>query len=101
MMLDYVITVVSAGWLTLEVALLSLFFAVLLGLFGAICKLSANRLLAGAADAYTSVIRGIPDLVMMLLIFYIFTTADSFTARGKDFRSAGFGSDDRSSSRDR
>ena len=70
MMLDYVITVVSAGWVTLEVALLSLFFAVLLGLFGAICKLSANRLLAGAAEAYTSVIRGIPDLVMMLLIFY-------------------------------
>ena len=70
MMLDYVITVVSAGWVTLEVALLSLFFAVLLGLLGAICKLSANRLLAGAAEAYTSVIRGIPDLVMMLLIFY-------------------------------
>lgn len=70
MMLDYMITVVSAGWLTLEVALLSLFFAVLLGLLGAICKLSANRLLAGAAEAYTSVIRGIPDLVMMLLIFY-------------------------------
>ena len=38
MMLDYVITVVSAGWLTLEVALLSLVFAVLLGLLGAICK---------------------------------------------------------------
>ena len=70
MMLDYVMTVVSAGWVTLEVALLSLFFAVLLGLLGAICKLSANRLLAGAAEAYTSVIRGIPDLVMMLLIFY-------------------------------
>jgi arginine/ornithine transport system permease protein len=70
MMVDYVITVTSAGWLTLEVALLSLFFAVLLGLLGAICKLSANRLLAGAAEAYTSVIRGIPDLVMMLLIFY-------------------------------
>ena len=70
MILDYVMTVVSAGWATLEVALLSLLFAVLLGLLGAICKLSGNRLLAGAADAYTSVIRGIPDLVMMLLIFY-------------------------------
>jgi arginine/ornithine transport system permease protein len=70
MMLDYVITVVSAGWLTLEVALLSLFFAVLLGLLGAICKLSGSRSLAGTAEAYTSVIRGIPDLVMMLLIFY-------------------------------
>jgi His/Glu/Gln/Arg/opine family amino acid ABC transporter permease subunit len=63
-------TVVAAGWVTLQVALLSLLFAVLLGLLGAMCKLSANRFLARAAELYTTVIRGIPDLVMMLLIFY-------------------------------
>ena len=59
MMLDYVMTVVSAGWVTLEVALLSLLFAVVLGLLGAICKLSGSRWLAGTAEAYTSVIREI------------------------------------------
>lgn len=70
MILEYVMTVVAAGWVTLKVALFSLLFAVLLGLLGAICKLSANRFLARAAELYTTVIRGIPDLVMMLLIFY-------------------------------
>jgi arginine/ornithine transport system permease protein len=70
MMLDYVLSLVRAGWVTLEVALLALVFAVLLGLLGALCKLSPNRLLAGAATAYTSVVRGVPDLVLLLLIFY-------------------------------
>lgn len=67
---DYVVTVVSAGWISLQVALAGLLFAVALGLLGAVCKMSAHPVLVHAAEAYTSVIRGIPDLVMMLLIFY-------------------------------
>ncbi len=56
--------------LTLEVALLSLLIAMLLGLAGALAKLStwrAARLLAGV---YTTLIRGVPDLVLMTLIFF-------------------------------
>ncbi|MFC3108730.1 ABC transporter permease [Undibacterium arcticum] len=70
MILDYVLTVVAAGWVTLQVALVALFFAIALGLLGAVCKMSTHPFLMQAAEAYTSVIRGIPDLVMMLLIFY-------------------------------
>lgn len=56
--------------LTIEVALLSLLLAVLLGLLGAVAKLSSNRLAKGMATLYTTVIRGIPDLVLMMLIFF-------------------------------
>ncbi|MES2263707.1 MAG: ABC transporter permease subunit [Pseudomonadota bacterium] len=70
MISEYILTVVSAGWVTLQVALVALLFATLLGLAGAACKLSASPLLVGGANVYTSVIRGIPDLVMMLLLFY-------------------------------
>ena len=56
--------------LTIGVALLSLAIAVLLGLLGALAKLSANRLARGVAGVYTSVVRGVPDLVLMLLVFF-------------------------------
>jgi len=56
--------------LTLSVALLSLAIAVLLGLAGAAAKLSQSRFWRAVAGVYTTVIRGVPDLVLMLLIFY-------------------------------
>jgi len=56
--------------LTVGVALLSLAIAVVLGLVGALAKLSSNRLARGVAEVYTSVVRGVPDLVLMLLVFF-------------------------------
>lgn len=56
--------------ITIELAVLSVFVAVLLGLIGACAKLFGNRSLRGIAQVYTSIIRGVPDLVLMLLIFY-------------------------------
>jgi len=55
---------------TLGVALASLAVACVLGLAGAAAKLSRRPLLAGAAGVYTTLIRGVPDLVLMLLVFY-------------------------------
>jgi len=55
---------------TLGVALSSLAVAALLGLAGALAKLSRSRLARGAAGLYTTLIRGVPDLVLMLLVFY-------------------------------
>jgi len=60
----------EGAWLTLQVALLSLLLAVVLGLFAALAKLSHSRVLTGIATLYTTVIRGIPDLILMLLIFF-------------------------------
>ncbi len=56
--------------LTIEVAVLSLLLALLLGLLGALAKLSDNLVLKGIATTYTTIIRGVPDLVLMLLIFF-------------------------------
>ncbi|MGE7956295.1 ABC transporter permease [Pseudomonas sp. NPDC089530] len=55
---------------TLKLALLSLLLAVLLGLLGASAKSSGNRVLQALASGYTTLIRSMPDLVIMLLLFF-------------------------------
>nr|WP_234477244.1 histidine ABC transporter permease HisQ [Paraburkholderia aspalathi] len=55
---------------TIELSVLSLAAAVLLGLAGAAAKLSFNRPLRAIATGYTTLIRSVPDLVLMLLLFY-------------------------------
>jgi arginine/ornithine transport system permease protein len=55
---------------TLGVAAASLAIACLFGLLGAVAKLSGSRVARGVADIYTTLIRGLPDLVLMLFIFY-------------------------------
>jgi len=55
---------------TLAVAALSLAVACVFGLVGAVAKLSPSRAARWTATAYTTLIRGLPDLVLMLLIFY-------------------------------
>jgi histidine transport system permease protein len=62
---------ILAGTLTtVELSLLSLLLSFVLGLLGASAKLSKSRALSGLATVYTTLIRGVPDLVLMLLIFY-------------------------------
>ncbi len=56
--------------LTLEVSLAALFIAMILGIIGALSKLSHSSILRIIAQVYTTVIRGIPDLVLMLLVFF-------------------------------
>ncbi|MGE4451316.1 ABC transporter permease [Castellaniella sp.] len=60
----------AGTWVTIKLALLSLAVAVGLGLLGAWAKLSASWAARLAATAYTTLIRGVPDLVLMLLIFF-------------------------------
>ena len=61
-------------WMTIKLSVLSLAVSVLLGLLGASAKLSSLRLLRLPAQLYTTLIRGVPDLVLMLLIFYSLQT---------------------------
>jgi histidine transport system permease protein len=62
--------ILSGTFQTIKLALLSLALAFLLGLLGAAAKLSKNRLTYGVGAVYTTLIRGVPDLVLMLLLFY-------------------------------
>jgi histidine transport system permease protein len=61
-------------WMTLKLSVLSLLVSILLGLLGASSKLSSVALLRVPAQLYTTLIRGVPDLVLMLLIFYSLQT---------------------------
>lgn len=56
--------------LTLAVALGALAIAAILGLAFAAARLSRVPALRWLSLAYTTLIRGVPDLVMMLLVFY-------------------------------
>lgn len=66
----YEASILKGAWVTVEVALVSLVLAVLFGLLGAVAKMSSNRCLRMVATTYTTIIRGIPDLVLMMLIFF-------------------------------
>lgn len=57
-------------WVTLQLALLSLLLGLAFGLIGAGAKLSRVRTLRLCAQLYTTLIRGVPDLLLMLFIFY-------------------------------
>lgn len=63
-------SLIEGASVTLGVALSSLAIAVALGLAGALAKLSRSRIAQGIAALYTTLIRGVPDLVLMLLVFY-------------------------------
>ncbi|MEF8715376.1 MAG: ABC transporter permease [Accumulibacter sp.] len=69
-LIEYSPSLLAGAWVTLKVAILSLMLAVCTGLLGAACKLSRLAPLRWWTALYTTVVRGVPDLVMMLLVFY-------------------------------
>ncbi len=70
MLHGYHVAILDGLKTTISVAAMSLFIACLFGMAGAAAKLSGARVPRAIADVYTTIIRGVPDLVLMLLIFY-------------------------------
>ncbi|MGV0817764.1 ABC transporter permease [Martelella sp. AMO21009] len=70
MLVDYTWTILAGGGMTLLLAFAALLLSTLIGMAAALAKRSHSRSLRGAAQAYTFIVRGIPDLVMILLVFY-------------------------------
>jgi len=66
----YYASILQGALLTVGVSLAALVFAVMLGLAGAAAKLSGRPVLVALATVYTTLVRGVPELVLMLLIFY-------------------------------
>jgi len=65
------------GWMlwegllmTIQIGLCALLLAMVMGLVGAWGKLARNPVGRLAATTYTTVIRGIPELLLLLIIFY-------------------------------
>lgn len=70
MLYGYLPAILEGLGLTLRVSALSLAIACVFGLIGAAAKLSGSRAARWSAEVYTTLIRGMPELVLMLLIFY-------------------------------
>jgi His/Glu/Gln/Arg/opine family amino acid ABC transporter permease subunit len=66
----YLPAILEGLGLTLRVSALSLAIACVFGLLGASAKLSQSRTARWGAEVYTTLVRGMPELVLMLLIFY-------------------------------
>jgi His/Glu/Gln/Arg/opine family amino acid ABC transporter permease subunit len=72
-----VIDLKGYGWMlwdglqvTLLVGICSLAVGLLLGLLGAWGKLSKSRVAQGIANTYTTIVRGVPELILLLLVYY-------------------------------
>ena len=68
--IEYQGQLLQGTWVTIQLAIFSLVFSVFFGLLGAWAKLSSNRLAQKTAAGYTTIVRGIPDLVLILLVFF-------------------------------
>ena len=67
---DYLPFVLRGIYITIALSVCSLLVATALGLIGAWAKLSRFSAVRGAAETYTTLVRGVPDLVLMLLLYY-------------------------------
>ena len=68
--IEYQGQLLQGTWVTIQLALLSLLFSVFFGLLGAWAKLSKNVIAQKTAAGYTTIVRGVPDLVLILLVFF-------------------------------
>jgi polar amino acid transport system permease protein/octopine/nopaline transport system permease protein len=62
--------ILTGAGLTLAVAALSLLFGLAIGGMGAAAKLSRRRALRVLADGYTTLVRGVPELLILLLLYF-------------------------------
>jgi His/Glu/Gln/Arg/opine family amino acid ABC transporter permease subunit len=69
----------KAGWgdellsgllVTLEIALAAYVFGTAIGLIGALCKISGIRILASIANLYSTVFRALPDILVILFLYF-------------------------------
>lgn len=73
----FVLDLKGYGWIlweglsiTIMASFFSLLLAMVMGLIGAWGKLSRNKAANLTTTTYTTVIRGIPELLLLLIIFY-------------------------------
>jgi His/Glu/Gln/Arg/opine family amino acid ABC transporter permease subunit len=67
---EYRQILIEGTLVTISLAVLSLLLSIGLGLAGAFAKLSASRGLQRVGNIYTVFVRSVPDLVLMMLIFF-------------------------------
>lgn len=63
------------AWLTIQISISAYVVGMFLGLLGAGAKLSHSRVLRWIADIYTTIVRAVPELLLIILIYYTGTSA--------------------------
>ncbi|QJD59509.1 ABC transporter permease subunit [Pseudomonas sp. gcc21] len=74
---------IDGTWMTIRLSLAAVALGLLLGLLGASAKVSGNVLLRGVGGLYTSVVRGIPETLWVLMAY--FGTVSLMNALGSYF----------------
>ena len=67
--------IIAGAITTLQVALTSLVLGIAVGLCGAMAKVSGIGALRWLADGYTTIVRGIPELLIILILYFGGTVA--------------------------
>ncbi|MBV7261665.1 amino acid ABC transporter permease [Photobacterium sp. WH77] len=70
-------------WVTLKISVLSLFFAIILGLMAGLMRISHNPVTKNLAFLYVEIIRGTPLLVQIFIVYFFLGTIfdlERFTA---------------------
>jgi len=62
--------ILAGAWLTVQLAVTSLSLGILIGLLVASARLSRSRIGRGVARAYTEIIRGIPEMLVVLVVYF-------------------------------
>lgn len=78
----------AGAWMTILIAISGFLIGSIIGTFGAWAKISGGRTVRGIADGYTTVLRGIPDLLVIYLFY--FGGSAAVTSIGRFFGSEGF-----------
>jgi octopine/nopaline transport system permease protein len=77
-----------AAAMTIAVALAGYVLGMLVGVVGASAKIAGGRIARAVADGYTTVLRGIPDLLVIYLFY--FGSSAILTPLGRFFGATGF-----------
>lgn len=67
---DWIGPLLDGAFVTLQIALAAYALGLMLGLAGAAAKLGGSATLRGIAAAYTSLVRAIPELLLIILLYY-------------------------------
>ncbi|MCW9050753.1 MAG: ABC transporter permease subunit, partial [Motiliproteus sp.] len=61
---------ISGAWITFQLAVCSLVVGLVFGILGAAAKLSSSKIANAIGNGYTLFIRGMPELLLVLTIYF-------------------------------
>lgn len=62
-------------WTSINIAVLAYLIGMLIGILGAVGKLTGSPLTRNLLEGYTTLIRAVPDLILILILYYAGTAA--------------------------